>query len=70
MVVRERRDVTDSARGKVFIRERRDTTDSAWGIEVGFKRLDVTVSARGMWSSGRDVKLQTVQVERGRSGEM
>ena len=53
----------------MFVRERRDITDSAWGKGVGVKRLDVTVSARGKWSFGRDVNLQTVQVERGRSGE-
>ena len=30
-VVRERRDITDSARGKLVVRERRYVTDSARG---------------------------------------
>ena len=37
MVVRERRDVTDSPRGKGGVRERRDVTDSARG-KVSFGR--------------------------------
>ena len=46
-VVRERRDVTESARGKSFGGERHDVTDSARGKEVVGERRDVTDFARG-----------------------
>ena len=39
------------------------------GKGVVWERLDVTVSQGGNGSFGRDVTLQTVQGERGRSGE-
>ena len=61
-VVRESRDVKDSAKEKGFGEERRDVTDSASGKGVGRERRHVTDSAMGKWSLGRDVMLQTVQV--------
>ena len=51
------------------VRERRDVTDSARGKEVGGQRRDVTDSAREKGSFGRDVLFQTVQWECGRWGE-
>ena len=48
-VVRERRDVTDIARGKWVVRERRDVTGSAMLRGVVLERRDVTDSARGKW---------------------
>ena len=50
VVVRERRDITDSVRGKVFVRVRRDITES--------------VGRNG--SVGRDAMLQRVQMGKGR----
>ena len=39
--------------------ERRDVTESARGKWVVLARLDVTDSARGKWSVGRDLMLLT-----------
>ena len=59
-VVRERRDVTESARGKGFGGERRDITDSARGrVRWGKTMLKSMQAVKG--SVGRDVMLQRVQ---------
>ena len=83
-VVRERRDFTDNARGKVIIWERRDVTvDGGMGsfdrdvilqkVEGRKRSLgrDVMLQTleRGKDSFGRDVMLQTVKGLRGRWGE-
>ena len=76
VVVRERREVTDSARGKEVVRERsyiidsavemrrwgeREVTESAREKRVGGQRRDVTDSSGGKWSFERDVMLQAVK---------
>jgi len=60
----ERRDVTDSARGKVVVGERCDVIDSARGKGLDGERRDVTHSARGKWSLERNMKLKRVQGRR------
>ena len=75
MVGGDRRDITDSARGKWAVQVRRDVTDRARGKVVVRERLNVTDckgvsvrerrkftdSARGEESLGRNVMIQTVQ---------
>ena len=53
--------------GKGFVREIRDVTDNVRGRRVVRERRDVTDSARRKRSLGRDVMLQSVQGESGRS---
>ena len=58
-----RRDVRDSARGKVVCGERRDASDSARGKLIDWERRD------GNGSFGRDVLLRQCMEESGGWGE-
>ena len=61
MVVKERLDIIDCGRGKVFVRKRRDVKDRARGKLVCGYGCDDNTLKGGKGSFGTDVLFQIVQ---------